>query len=492
MNNTRNCVAFDIGGSHGRCVLGSFDGDKLVMKESGEFRSLLANINGTLYWDVVHQFECVKELLIGLCEKENLDIDSIGMDSMGCNFALLDQTDSLIGMPYCTRVAQEKSVLDYVYHRIERDKLFSIAGMQPQKLNSLYFLARMRMTDAPQLSIAKKFMMLPDLLNFWLTGTMASEYSISSTSAMLDIKRRDWSKEILRLLDLDKDFCPPIAETCTTLGYLRPEISNNAHLRRTKVVESPMHDTASSLLCLGGNTDRLFISVGTWGIVGAELPEPMLSQDVMTSGLTNEGAAFKRVRLDYNTPGTSLLRACMEQWTKETPSLGYGEMSREASATACQHIFLNPKNERFFSTDNMIKTIQKYCAETNQEIPVSRGQIARMLTESLAMCFKVAVSRLEQVLNRTFEEVYMMGGGCRDAFLCQCTADALNKVVYAGPIEASSIGNVVGQLVALGEVRAGDEIRDVISRSFEKKQYIPKEPKRWDEDFEKCVSLHIY
>lgn len=492
MNSNRNCIAFDIGGSRGRCVLGQFDGNRLHIKETGSFPSLLASIKGILYWDIVYQFEALKDLLHKTCTQENADLDSIGIDSMGVNFALLDQNQSLIGIPFCTRVFQQQSVLNYVDNKFGLDRLFSIAGMQPQKLNSLYFLAEMKMNKSPTISIAKHFLMLPDLLNYWLSGEMASEYCIASTSAMLDAKSRNWSREILDFLELDNSFCSPIINTFTSLGKLSVDNIANHHLNKTVVIESPMHDTAASLLCLGGNTDKLFISIGTWGIIGAELADPVLSKDVIDAGFTNEGAAYKRIRLDYNAPGTSLLRCCMAEWKKTDLYVNYTNISLEASSTECQHIFINPRSNYFFASNNMVKTIQSYCLETNQIIPTTRGQIARLLTESWAMCCKVTITKLEKLLHRSFHEVYVMGGGCQDAFMCQCIANALNKTVIAGPVEASSIGNLLGQLITLGEIKPGYETMSLVINSFIKKEYYPTDCDRWDDDMNYCLSKHIF
>ena len=471
-------------------MLGKYNGDKLSLEQADEFVNLLANIRGVRYWNAPQQFECVKRGLCALRKKYGSNIVSMGIDTMGCNFAFLDRRGELIGEPYYTRVPQRPEVLNYVFDRISPSELFSITGMQTAKLNTLYHLAEMKMQNSPLLAMAHTFLMVPDLLNYWLTGETVSEYTTASTTDLLDAAAQDWSRGLLERLQIDAGMFPEIVNTGTELGALMPQVAHEVGLNNIKVIEAPMHDTASALLTMGNESDNnLFFSIGTWAILGTEVTKAVLDTAVKDAGFANEGAAYKNIRLVYNSPGTSLLRGCAAIWGGNTD---YGELAREASRTPGISTYLNLRNPEFLTTGNMVGAILKYCARTSQTPPKTRGEYARTITESIAMSCKNAVSRLIGITGQSYSSLTVMGGGGKDEFLCQCIADALNIRVVAGPSEASSIGNIIAQLKAGGEIKTASEIRELMARSFPHREYEPQNPDNWDAAYASCMERGIY
>lgn len=494
MKKTLNCVAFDIGGSRGRCMLGKYDGKSINLELSYEFNTISTNLRGTYFWDVLQQFESIKNGLKKVSHNVNAQVASMGIDTMGCNFALLDKNGNLIGAPLYTRIPQKKEVMAHVFEKIPAEDIFAITGLQVSKLNTLYHLAELQMQKSPQLDIAHKLLMIPDLYNYWLSGEAVSEYTIASTTHLIDAKRRDWSYDLIKKNEIDPNLFPQIVNTGTILGGFYQDIVDETGLKDTKVIANALHDTASALLSLGNKRkNNLFVSLGTWAILGSELKEPILTKEAMHAGFANEGAAYKNIRIVYNSLGTGILRQCKEIWEiEEKRTISFEELIAKGQKTKSLSTFMNPRYEEFLVTNNMVKSIQNYCINTGQRVPETKGEFVRTIAESLAMSFKAIVERLSVCTNERYDILHIMGGGSRDALICQCAADALNMHVVTGPVEAASAGNIIAQLKAFGELRTQQDIQELVNRSFPRKEYLPKNTEIWDDRLEECKKKKIF
>jgi sugar (pentulose or hexulose) kinase len=493
MKKTINSIAFDMGGSHGRCVLGRFDGSSVILEEAQTFAMIHGKIRGTLYWDALHQYESIKSCLRAMAVKCDRDIASMGIDTMGCNFALLDERGDLISLPFYTRIPQREDVLKYAFDRISADDLFETSGIQTNKLNSLYHFADMKMKQAPQLDVAKTMLMLPDLLNYWLTGRIASEYTIASTSGMLDMSRGKWSNKIANAMGLNEDIFPEIVPSGTFLGTPTGDLAEDIGLPDMRVIANAMHDTASALVCAGNEDDEnLFVSLGTWSIMGVEARKANFDKRLKLAGFANEGAAFGGVRIDFNEPGMLLLEACISAWQSEHSEIvAYDDISALAAAESIAS-FIDPLHKSFLGTNDMPDAIRRFCSSSGQDIPRTIGELARVVCQSIAMSFKFALNALKSVTGGKYKSLTMMGGASRNEFMCQCIADALDARVTAGPAEASSLGNIMIQLMSLGEIKSAVDIRELVRNSYNLREYEPKDTRYWDEMYGVCESKGLY
>jgi len=494
MSKKITCATFDIGASHGRCMLGSFDGSRLELNPIYEFNNLLSKLGSVYYWNAPQQFENVK---LGLRKAKSVSdnpIESMGIDSMGCNFVLLDRLNRMISEPYLTRIPQRRAVLEYVFERIPPKELFNITGMHIKKLNTLYHLAEMKMQNNPHLEIAKKLLMVPDVINYWLTGNAISEFSTASTTDIMDIKTLNWSKVITNRMGIDHSIFPEMLNTGERIGVLRSDICEETGLANLNVIATPLHDTASAHMCLGENrNDELFLCLGTYAILGMQTPIPIFDQRLMSGGFAHECTGYKNKIIVYNFHGTSLLIDCINQWKKNGVSVpGYDVLSSEAEMEKSLHTYINPRYPGFIKPDNILNEIHTYCNATNQKTPETRGEVVRTLYESIAMNCKYAVDTLRNVVDKKFNRIRVMGGGSRDRVLCKLIADVLNIDVIAGPSEASSLGNAITQLISIGEIRGENEVDSIINNSFSIDKYYPQNAAIWDNEYERIQGLSIF
>ncbi len=458
-------VVVDIGGSSARCFVAEYDGDAITLTPLYTFANSPIQVNGEWFWNARGLFEGIKTGLALAGERFGDNVDSIGIDSMGNAFGLLDAKGDLLEPPPYTRIPQEKRIEESLFRRIGAAELYGMVGLERSKQNSLYHLIRYQVDKPELLARAKRFLMLPDLLCHWLTGETASEYSIASTSCLLDAFSRDWSRPLMSRLGLDPGWFPRVAPTGTVLGKLRRDLADAVGLRRAVVVMIASHDTSSAILCVDDRTPAsAFISSGTWGMLGCKLANPLLTAEALQANFANEGAAFGRIQFVHNSPSMSLLQKCREEWAAVGREMAWGELFAAAERAEPFAALLDIEAACFRGQGGMLDQIEAYCRETAQDIPRQPGQVTRAILESIAVNYMQAMHSLDRLVDARFEELTIVGGASQAGLLLQFIADALGRRLAVGPVESTSLGNCLVQLLALGEIKDIDQGRQLLGR----------------------------
>ncbi len=461
-------LAFDFGASNGRAIVGEFDGKQLKMEVVHRFPNSPVEKDGGLYWDFEKLFGEVKEGL-----KKCGEVASVGVDTWGVDFGLLDKDGKLLRDPRNYRDDYSKPMVALAAERVGKSELYKKTGIQTMNFNTLFQLMAVAEKEPELMEKVDKFLFVPDLVNYMLTGEMAAEYTIASTSEMINAKSRDWDFDIIEKAGLRKDIFLPVKKTGETVGELKPEFNHPG----TKVIAVGAHDTASAVVAVPfENYDsEAYISSGTWSLMGLELDEPVLSEISEKFDVTNEGGVGGKIRYLKNIMGLWIIQQCKGQWAKEGDELTFGDMAELAENAAPHLAYIDPDDELFTPPGDMPSRIVEYCKKTGQYVPATKGEIIRIAMESLAFKYRNTLEALEEISGKRIDTIHIIGGGSQDELLCRFAANASGRTITAGPIEATAIGNMMVQLMALGEVNSLEEIREVVKNSAVIKTYKPEE-----------------
>ncbi len=486
----KRLLAFDFGASSGRAILGTYSDGKLQLEEIHRFSNDPVNVCGTLYWDVLRLFFEIKQ---GITKAVHAGgFDAIGIDTWGVDFGLLDGEGRLLKNPVHYRDSRTDGMQEEVFKTIPRAELYDRTGIQLMNLNTLFQLEAMVKNDSDTLSRAKTMLFMPDLFAYFLTGAKRAEYTIASTSQLLDPKTGNWAKEMLAELHIPTDMLPQMIETGETYGTLSPAICEELGCPAVPVIAVGTHDTASAVVAVPTQEDDfIYISCGTWSLFGTELQKPVINETSSRLNLTNEGGYGRTVRFLKNIMGLWLIQESRRQWIREGQDVSYADLEREAVAVKPFGSFIDPDDERFAPPGNLPRRVQDFCRETGQTVPQTRGEIMRCIYESLAMKYRYARASIEEVTGKRYGVIHMIGGGTKDRLLCQMAADACNCPVIAGPIEATATGNLAVQLIAIGELSGLKQARSVIAASEQPKYYEPKNSKEYDEAYDRFVKIMV-
>ncbi|MCL2034504.1 MAG: rhamnulokinase [Oscillospiraceae bacterium] len=475
----KRVLAFDLGASSGRAMLARFDGSGIEIEEIHRFSNDPVLVNGTLYWDVLRLFFEIKQ---GISKAHHAGgFDSIGIDTWGVDFGFLDEDGILIENPVHYRDTRHAGYGEKAFKKLSKERAYEISGLQFMDINTaiqLYSIAENR----PQLlKRAKTMLFMPDLLCYMLTGEKNTEYSIASTSQLLDAKKRDWSGEILNALGIPKDLFAPIVKSGTKVGRLSDEICSELGVSPVDVIATCEHDTASAVVSVpAAHEDFIYISSGTWSLFGTELKEPMLDEKARKYNITNEGGFGGSIRFLKNIMGLWLIQESRRQWIREGKTYSFQELegyAREASPFQC---FINPDAPEFIPQGNMPRRVQEYCKRTGQYVPENPGEILRCIYESIAMTYRESYRMISDATGKQYSAIHIVGGGTKDSLLCRMAADACGVNVTAGPVEATVLGNVAVQLIAMNEIADISKARKIISDSQKITSYTPKDTQDWD------------
>ena len=473
-------VACDLGAESGRCMLGQFDGERVTLRELSRFPNGPVKIGGHLHWDVLRLFG---ELTDGLrrCARDGHRPAGIGLDTWGVDFALLDRADHLIGNPYHYRDRRTEGMLDEAFRRVPREEIYAATGIQFMPINTLYQLLSMVIDNDPQLERAQALLMMPDLLNFWLCGRKACEFTDATTSQCVDPRARDWAIPLLKRLGIPEHIVQPVVPPATVLGPLRSEVAAEIGLDPIPVIAPACHDTAAAVAAVPAeDRDFAYISSGTWSLVGIESGGPILTPAALRYNFTNEGGVAGTFRLLKNVAGLWLVQECRRRWERDGP-VEYAELMRAAAQAPAFGPIIDPDHEQFLRPADMPAAIRRACRESGQPEPADRGAVLRCILESLALKYRWVIERLEELAARQIRTIHIVGGGSRNDLLCRLTADATGRAVYAGPAEATAIGNTLVQAMALGHLTSLADVRAVARRSAEPVVYEPRAGARWDD-----------
>lgn len=483
----RNLLAFDLGAESGRALLGHFDGKSLTLEEKHRFANPNGRLNGRLHWNFLAQWE---ELKTGLRKASagGSGIDAIGVDTWGVDFGFLDRNGDLLANPYMYRDAQTDGMLEKAFAKVPRAEIFEATGIQFMQLNSLYQVMALAERKSPLLEMAQTMLFVPDLFNYFFTGERAAEFSIATTSQMYDPRKREWATGMLTRLGLPTHFLPKVVASGTRLGGLRNDIATECGATGNIPVIAPgCHDTASAVaavpVCGSDGADWCYISSGTWSLMGVEIPQPIINEKSLRLNYTNEGGVAGDIRFLKNIMGLWLVQECRRQWLKEAQEFSYAQLTQMAAAACPFAAVIDPDHKPFLSPGQMPAKIAAFCQRTGQSAPASTGEVVRTCLESLALTYRKTIEGLEDVLGRKIGVIHIVGGGTQNELLNQMTADACNRPVVAGPVEATAIGNMLVTAIALGDIRNLEEGRDIVKQSFDVKRYDPKDTRSWDDAY---------
>lgn len=480
----KNVLAFDYGASSGRAILGSFDGEKLTLKEIHRFSNDPVMVGESLHWDVLRLYHELKQGILAGYKETGGKIDSIGIDTWGVDFGLLDKNDVLLGNPYHYRDSRTDGMIEEAWKAVGRERIYNDTGIAFQKFNTLYQLLSMVKNKSTLLENAETLLFMPDLFAFFLTGNKACEYTIASTSQMLLAGRGTWAYDLLNELGIPVQILPNIVDPCTRVGTLRQSVQEELGVNGIPVIAVASHDTASAVISAPlENSNDAYISSGTWSLLGTEREKPVINENTLKFNYTNEGGIYRTVRLLVNIMGLWVYQECRRAWRKQGIEISYDEMDSLAEAAAPFQAFIDVDYDSFYSPGNMPEKVIEYCRKTGQHVPSDKGSIVRIVMESLAMKYRSAVEGLEEITGARAPVLHIVGGGCKNKMLSQYTADVLNRPVTAGPIEATAIGNIISQLIALKEINDVNEAREIVKRSFPTEEYMPENADAWDEAY---------
>lgn len=472
MKKTYRLLSFDFGASSGRAVLGTFDGETLDLQEIHRFQNDPVTVNGTMYWDILRLFFEVKQALVQ--SKAYGALDGIGVDTWGVDFGLLDADGRLLENPVHYRDARTAGMLEKAFKYLPKSEFYSITGNQFMEINTAFQLLSLRENRPALLDRAETLLLMPDLFNYLLTGKKCTEYSIASTTQLLDAKQRVWSKRVLSALKLPERLFTEIVPTATKVGALQPDLCEELGLTPAEVIAVAGHDTQCAMASVPTDKeDFLFLSCGTWSLLGTELSAPMINSAAEACNVTNEGGYAGKASFLKNIIGLWLIQETRRQWQKEGENLSFAEMETLARAATPYRFFIDPDAPEFVPAGNIPRRVQEYCRKTGQPVPETKGEILRCIYDSLSLKYRYAVGQIETCTEKQYAALHIVGGGVKDTLLCQLTADALGKPVVAGPVEATVYGNLVLQLLALGAVKDLNEAREIVRRSDKVNTFTP-------------------
>lgn len=483
-------LAFDLGAESGRGILGRFRSGHLSIEEIGRFRNEPVIQNGGLHWDVPRLWREMKSILSSIGARGVEQLDGIGVDTWGVDYALLGKNGALLENPFHYRDTRTVGVMDRVLDILPPESIYSTTGIQFLPFNTLYQLYAAQKRTPRMFEMAEHLVTIPDLFNFWLTGKIVCERSNASTTQFLDAHKREWSMYILHKLGIPTHMLPPLVEAGTVLGNLLPELAaGNDALSDTSVIAPACHDTGSAFAAVHSGGKTALISSGTWSLLGTELRAPIVTEEARRLNFTNEGGVGGTVRLLKNICGLWLLERCRKDWQSEGRTTEYQEILAQAGAEPPLLHLVNPDDSSFVLPQHMPQAIADFCSRSGQSKPTGPGQITRAILESLALKYRVVLQSLESLVGTKFQEIRIVGGGSRIDLLNQFTADATGRQVLAGPVEATALGNLAMQMVATGAVTSLNEARSLISTSFPARVFEPTNTHRWDEAYGRFLAL---
>ncbi|NLC45744.1 MAG: rhamnulokinase [Firmicutes bacterium] len=483
-------LAFDLGAESGRAILGTLENKHLQLQEIHRFLNRPVWVRGNFYWNTLELWREIKEGL-RLALREDPEIKSLGIDTWGVDFGLLDEAGVLLGNPRHYRDPQNQLGYEQALAEVGKEKIWQQTGIQFQVFNSLYQLKTLLMNKSTALSAAKTLLFMPDLFTYFLTGRKVAEYTIASTSSMLSHSGRTFAAELLAELGLPTDIFPELIQPGTVVGGLtsdvQAEVGGGAGLQ---VIAPAEHDTASAVVAVPAEEeDYAYLSCGTWSLLGVETDQPVLSPAAMEGSLTNEGGAGGKIRLLKNIMGLWLLQQSRRRWQLEGENYSYAELTELAEQAPAFSSLIDPDAPEFLNPPSMPDAICQFCRETGQYVPQSKGEISRTILESLALKYRWTMDRLREVTGMKLGVLHMVGGGIQNKLLCQFAANACGVKVVAGPVEATAIGNLMVQAMALGEVDGLAQAREIVAASFPPAVYLPQDQSAWEKQYQRFLTL---
>ncbi|SMF82797.1 rhamnulokinase [Paenibacillus uliginis N3/975] len=495
MNDTSAVLAFDMGASSGRALIG-----EIIQQEKGQpgllkiteihrFPNTPVQFGNHLHWNIATLFQEVKNG-IQKAFQSGYTPESYGMDTWGVDFGLIDRNGELVGIPYHYRDTQTIGMVEKTCAQVGRERLFDESGLAFMPFNTIYQLHAMVEDRSPKLDIADKLLLTPDLLHYFLTGQQVCEFTMATTTQLYHVKDRRWNTQLIEELGLNPSMFIDPVEPGTIIGHLQDFVCKELDVPAIQAVAVASHDTESAVVAVPANSPIFaYLVCGTWSLLGTELSEPLIHPDVLELGFSNEGGAYGTFQLLKNIMGLWILQECKRQWDREGEGYTFGDLVELAEGAQHFRSFIDPDDLRFMNPPDMTTAIQNYCRETEQPVPHSKGDIVRCILESLALRYREVLERMEKLTGNQFSGLHMVGGGIQNELLCQFTANALGRPVWAGPVEASAIGNMLVQFIANGTLKSREEGIELVKKSFPIVSFDPHSTEQWNEAFAKYSGI---
>lgn len=458
-------LAFDFGASTGRAIKAEYDGKTLKYEEIHRFENIPVTENGKLCWDFPYLLSEVKKA-VEMCG----EVDSLAFDTWGVDYGLLDESNCLLGLPVHYRDERTNGAVQKIFEKISPAELYKATGNQIMNINTLFQLTAEDKTNA------KTLLFMPDLFVWALGGSKAAEKTIASTSQMYDFVKKGWNYDIASISGISTDILQPLTDTCTVAG----------EYNGIKIIRVAGHDTQCAVAAMPADKNKCnaFLSCGTWSLIGCECDEAILTEKSMTDELSNELGANGKVNYLKNISGLWHIQEIRRNFRDAGKDYSFNDMEQLARKEKPFVSFIDPDSPEFSGVGAMPEKIREYCKRTGQTVPENDGALVRCIYESLAMKYKFALRGISENTGREFEVLHLLGGGTKDPLLCQMTADSLGIPVVAGPAEATAIGNIMLQLIALGDIKDIDEGREIIRAQESVKQYNPKNTDEWEKAYQ--------
>ncbi|MDL2322629.1 rhamnulokinase [Bacteroidales bacterium OttesenSCG-928-A17] len=493
MSSKHHFLAFDLGATSGRSILGSYENGIISIKELTRFPNKIVQIKGKYYWNL---FSLYEELIRGIkaASKLEVQIESIGIDTWGVDFAYIGSDESILSIPRSYRDPYTEGMPEAYFNMISKEELYLITGIQTSNYNSIFQLYAAKKEESASLSAAKNILFTPDALSFLLTENKVCEYTIASTSQLLNPRTKQIEKKLLEVMGLNPELLPSVVFPGTKVGMLNESIVKECRLKKNiPVVAVAGHDTASAIVSIPAkNSNFAYLSSGTWSLMGIEVDNPIINEKSYRHNFTNEGGVNGTIRFMKNITGMWLLEQCRKEWEATGTDYSYPEIVAMAESTEGFQSFVDPDNPSFANPASMIEAIKSNCAATNQKIPQTHAEFIRCIFDSLALKYKYTFSLLKEMSPFPIDTLHIIGGGSQNKLLNQYTANALGIPVVAGPSEATAVGNIMIQAQALNLVHSLEEIRSVVSNSFHPETFLPQDGNQWDEAYNFILRNNLF
>lgn len=476
-------LAFDIGASSGRAILGTFENERLKLTEIHRFKNQMTRIHNSFYWNIFSLFDELKTGLKKCVTEFGVQPDAIGIDTWGVDYALVNRKGRLTGLPFAYRDHRTDESMEQFFQQLPKKETYLLSGIQFMQFNTLFQLFASVQNADSELETAENLLFTPDALNYLFTGVQKNEYTISSTSQMLKPGKAEWEYRLFDVAGINKKLGGEIIQPGTILGKILPEIQEETGSVDIPCVAVASHDTASAVVSVPAEGENwAYLSSGTWSLLGIESSRPLVFEKSLEMNFTNEGGVEGTTRFLKNIMGMWLIQECKRIWDQEK-EMDWQEIVDESTRAEPFKCFINPDDPQFLNPGNMPEAVRNFCRKTGQYIPETTGEIARCIYDSLALKYKFTLTQIESITGKRIEKLHIIGGGANNEMLNQFTANATGIPVVAGPSEATAIGNILMQARALGMLKSLEEARKVVQNSFEEKTYTPVFDGNWNNAF---------
>jgi len=487
----KSFLAFDLGATSGRSILGTLENGRLQLKELTRFPNQLLQIGKHFHWNIYSLFEHFKTALAAVKE-EGVEISSIGIDTWGVDFALIAKDGTILGAPYAYRDPHTQGMPEKFFEIVPRENVYELTGIQVMNFNSLYQLFALKQNNSSLLEAASEMLFMPDALSYLLTGNKVVEYTIASTSQILNPKTKQFETQLLEAAGVSPSILGEIVMPGHVIGTLTDELAEESELGKIPVIAVAGHDTGCAVAAVPAENENFaYLSSGTWSLMGIEVKDAIINEETFALNFTNEGGIEGTTRLLKNITGMWLLEQCLKEWKKEGITYAYEKLVKMAESAPAFQSLIDPDHASFANPVSMTKAIIEYCEATGQQAPSNHAEFVRCIFESLSLKYKYVLGKIKGLAPFPIEKLHVIGGGSKNPLLNQWTANALGIPVIAGPSEATAIGNIMIQAKAAGCVNSHAEMRRIIRESVHLEEFVPDNNEVWEAAYQKYLGLTL-